>query len=390
MNNKINSYFKNKDINAFVLDYIEQTNVCTYRIRLLDIAKMNKFNNTMIKELTYILNHKVNLIIGKDIKIEVILKENTPKTSNNLAVDIGNTDLKPLKLSFKQDIHLLIAGNTGSGKSVFLNNLINELIKNYNNEIEFMFIDLKQVELIDYQQLNTNCCDVAIDIAQANYVLDCAINIMTDRYNIYKNLGVKTIYDYNKIVDIEDKDRELFVVIDELAELMLVDKKNIQDKLQRLLQLGRAAGIHVIAATQRPSTDVLAGTLKVNFTTRVCFKVSNIYDSKTALGFKGAELLRGNGDGYILKNGHNELIRFQGLVPCSNEALEENKREISNKKSYNWSLSKVNTSTLKEGIKVVIQILEIIALVISNILIWTSTILLAFNNIGKKRKKKRW
>lgn len=105
---------------------------------------------------------------------------------------------------------------------------------------------------------------------------------------------------------------------------MLQDKKNVQEKLQRILQLGRASGIYVLSATQRPSSDILAGSLKVNFTTRICFKVGSIYDSKTVINQTGGELLFGNGDGLLLSSGNSEVKRFQAYAPSNDSIIEDN------------------------------------------------------------------
>ena len=165
-------------------------------------------------------------------------------------------------------------------------------------------------------------------------MLDDVILLMTRRYEKYQANNCLSIQDYNKEQVDGFKDRYLFVIIDELAELMLQDKKNVQDKLQRLLQLGRASGIYVISATQRPSADVLSGTLKVNYTTRICFKVGSIYDSKTIINQTGGEQLFGNGDGLLLANGTTELRRFQGYAPSDDSILEKYKRKTPFKTSF--------------------------------------------------------
>lgn len=315
MNKKINNYFKNKKIDACIINNTSAFDKVIYDIQLNDITKLNKFNNTMCNELKLLLHKDVEIVNNN--KLQIIVHNSIGNTTSNLLkIKIGNTlDNQDIYISLVQEVHLLVAGSTGSGKSVFLNNLINDLINDYNYMLSFYFIDLKKVELARYNALNT-CVNFADNIDNALQIFDNVINIMTERYNKYKLYGALNIDEFNNLRPTE-KDRYIIVIIDELAELMLQNKKEVQNRLQRILQLGRASGIHVVACTQRPSTDVISGTLKVNFTSRVCFKVQNRHDSVTVLNCKGAEALSGNGDGYLLKNGCTELIRFQALPPTN-------------------------------------------------------------------------
>lgn len=327
MIDKINKYFIDKGISAIVFNTVSSDNFITFNIALNDISKLNKFNKSMQNELSYILGTPATLSVKSTITITInnSIKKESKKTgiSVNLGTDtLGNV----VNINFTDNPHWLIAGSTGSGKSVFLNNIIKELLKKYNNIIEFCFIDLKQVEFYKYNKLNQNVTKVANDINSALDLLDNVINLMNDRYFKYQKNGCLTIQEYNKKMNDNEakKDRYLFVIIDELAELMLQDKKNIQEKLQRILQLGRASGIYVLSATQRPSSDILAGSLKVNFTTRICFKVGSIYDSKTVINQTGGELLFGNGDGLLLSSGNSEVKRFQAYAPSNDSIIEDN------------------------------------------------------------------
>ena len=314
----LQDYFKEKNI---LCDIVEEATpfFTSYKIILKDIKDLKKFNNAMLKELTYYLHDaSLQLIIDDDIKIITKNKSNgynndclnEVNTTNQLTIDAGITaDNKKIIIDMKSNPHWLIGGSTGSGKSVFMNNIIIYILKNYHYKISTCFIDLKKVEFYQYNNLKTNIFNVANEYDQAIAILKNLITIMNDRYALLQNKGYKNIQDYNNNENVKIK--FIFCFIDELAELMLYNKKEVSLLLCRLLQLGRAAGIHLIVATQRPSTDVISGLLKNNFTTKISFKVSNMFDSKTILNQAGAEKLAGNGDGLILKNGDFKTSRFQ-------------------------------------------------------------------------------
>ena len=314
----LQNYFKEKNI---LCDIVEEATpfFTSYKIVLKDIKDLKKFNNTMLKELTYYLHDaSLQLIIGDDIKIITKNKSNgynndclnEANTTESLTIDAGITaDNKKVIINMENNPHWLVSGSTGSGKSVFMNNIITYILKNYHYKISTCFIDLKKVEFYQYNDLQTNLFNVADTYDQAVYILNKLILIMNDRYLDLQKKRYKNIQDYNKKES--EKMKFIFCFIDELAELILYNKKEVQTLLCRLLQLGRAAGIYLIVATQRPSTDVVSGLLKNNFTTKISFKVSNMFDSKTILNQAGAEKLAGNGDGLILKNGDFKTSRFQ-------------------------------------------------------------------------------
>lgn len=332
---KINNYFKDKNINAVVKDTIHSDNFITFNISLNDINKLNKFNKRMQEELSYILGTSATLKVASNITITINSSIYTEYKKKGISIDLGVDTLgNVVTLSFIDNPHWLIGGATGSGKSVFLNNIVKQLLENYHNIIEFCFIDLKKVEFYKYNNIQQNIEKVANDLESALNMLDDIIYLMNDRYEKYQANNCLSIQDYNKMVDTTLQDRYLFLVIDELAELMLQDKKKVQDKLQRILQLGRASGIYCISATQRPSADVLSGTLKVNYTTRICFKVGSIYDSKTIINQVGGELLFGNGDGLLLANGKCEIRRFQAYKPSDDDILDKFKKITPPKTSF--------------------------------------------------------
>lgn len=316
--NVINLYFTEKKIKASVKGICASDDYVTYTIELEDITKLPKFNNAMEKELAIVTGKDVTLNVGKEITLIINNAKISSGKASGVTISAGkDTKGNDVSISFKNNPHWLVGGSTGSGKSVFLNNVIAELLEKYSDVIELGFIDLKQVEFYQYNNLDVNIADVANDIESAKNILDGTIAIMNERYEKYKLSGCKDIYEYNKE---HENDRFLICIIDELAELILQDD-SIKEPLQRILQLGRAAGIFLICATQRPSNDILPGSLKVNFTTRICFKVGNMYDSKTILNQKGAEKLAGRGDCLILRNGEFQLTRFQAYSPIDDKMI---------------------------------------------------------------------
>ena len=311
-------YFIDKGIDCCVeeskTDYFT-----TYTIYLTDITNFKKFNANMQKELIYLFkDESLQLIVDDNIRI--ITKNKSVAYNDdflrfmilddNINLNVGlNTDNEQMFVCMKSNPHWLVSGATGSGKSVFINNTITYLLKNYHYKVSTCFIDLKKVEFSTYNSLCTNLLPVATEYEDAINVLYNLITIMNDRYRKLESSGYKNIEEYNKKESVGMK--YIFCFIDELAELILHNKKDVTNLLCRLLQLGRASGIYLIVATQRPSTDIINGLLKNNFTTRIAFKVGNMHDSKTAINQKGAELLAGCGDGLLLRNGDFKITRFQ-------------------------------------------------------------------------------
>ena len=204
--------------------------------------------------------------------------------------------------------HLLVAGATGSGKSVFLHNAIISLGQDDN--ICFTLIDLKRVELSIYNGLNKVDGEVITDAARAEYVLRCEVHEMGARYELMERYGVRNY----KQLPPEKALKARIIVIDELADLMLnrETRKSVENSIVRIAQLGRAAGCHLILATQRPSTNVITGLIKANIPCQLAFMTANSIDSRV-IGCKGAENLSGRGDGLLNIAGHKELERVQAF-----------------------------------------------------------------------------
>lgn len=251
-------------------------------------------------------------------------------------------DEKKLLVTFGQDImgnpvtwqinktpHMLVAGSTGSGKSVCINSfIVSMLMRTKPDEVKLVLVDPKKVELSMYNGVPHLLAPVVTDARKANIALKKIVVEMERRYDEFERTGTKNIEGYNKYVDKQNDLNPnepqkhlpfIVVIIDELADLMLVAAKEVEDSIMRITQMARAAGIHLIVATQRPSTDVITGVVKANIPTRVAFAVSSQIDSRTILDMAGAEKLLGKGDMLFLPQGENIPIRVQGTFISDDE-----------------------------------------------------------------------
>jgi len=206
--------------------------------------------------------------------------------------------------------HLLIAGTTGSGKSVCINTIITSLLFKHNPDIcKFILIDPKMLELSAYEGIPHLLSPVITEAKKANAALSWTVREMENRYKLMSSEGVRNIDGYNQKHKL--KMPYIVVVVDEMSDLMLISSKEIEGYVQKLSAMARAAGIHIIMATQRPSVDVITGTIKANFPTRISFQVSSKIDSKTILGEQGAEQLLGKGD-MLFMSSANKIFRIHG------------------------------------------------------------------------------
>lgn len=225
--------------------------------------------------------------------------------------------------------HLLVAGSTGSGKSVCINTIICSILMRYKpDEVKLVLVDPKKVELTNYNGIPHLLCPVVSDPKKASVVLQKVVAEMEKRYDIFAEKEVKNIACYNDLIEKEKKKNPdinttrmpyIVVIIDELADLMLVASKEVQDSIMRITQMARAAGIHLIVATQRPSTDIITGVIKNNIPSRIAFSVSSAIDSRTILDASGAESLLGKGDMLYLPMGESHTTRIQGCFISDNE-----------------------------------------------------------------------
>jgi DNA segregation ATPase FtsK/SpoIIIE, S-DNA-T family len=227
--------------------------------------------------------------------------------------------------------HLLVAGSTGSGKSVCINGIITSILMRAKpHEVKLMMIDPKMVELNVYNGVPHLLAPVVTDAKKASQALKKVVSEMERRYELFSHTGTRNIEGYNDHVkrhNIEENDKQpllpyIVVIVDELADLMMVASSDVEDSITRLAQMARAAGIHLIIATQRPSVDVITGVIKANIPSRIAFAVSSATDSRTILDMGGAEKLLGRGDMLFLPVGASKPVRVQGAFLSDNEVEE--------------------------------------------------------------------
>jgi len=253
-------------------------------VTIKELLSDNNFKNT---------EHKIPICIGKDISgvIEVIDLSKTP--------------------------HLLVAGTTGSGKSVFINTLLTSILYKFSPaELRLILIDPKMLELSVYNDIAHLLTPVVTEPKKAIIALKWVCKEMERRYSLMNEEGTRSLEGYNQ----KSLEKLPFIVvfIDEMADLMMTAGKEVEHYVQRLAQMARACGIHLVMATQRPSVDIITGSIKANFPSRISFQVASKYDSRTVLGEIGAEQLLGNGDMLMSKNGAN-LVRYQSAFISDNE-----------------------------------------------------------------------
>ncbi len=249
-------------------------------------------------------------------------RENKSKLTVGLGKDVaGNVQLADIA----KMPHVLIAGSTGSGKSVCINTIITSIIYNAKpSEVKFVMVDPKVVELSVYNGIPHLLIPVVTDPRKAAGALAWAVQEMDDRYNKFASKGVRDLKGYNKIIEKESEEGagklpQIVIIIDELADLMMVAKNDVEDAICRLAQKARAAGMHLVIATQRPSVDVITGLIKANVPSRIAFAVSSQVDSRTILDSVGAEKLLGKGDMLFFPSGAPKPSRVQGAFVSDDE-----------------------------------------------------------------------
>ena len=280
--------------------------------------------------------------------------ESVPKgmEDSKLLVTLGKDIMgKPIYCEINKTPHLLVAGSTGSGKSVCINSmLVSILMRTKPDEVKLVLVDPKKVELSMYNGVPHLLTPVVTDPKKANIVLKKIVTEMEHRYDLFEQSGTKNIAGYNAYLEKKNKTKDeygqikklpyIVVIIDELADLMLVAAKEVEESIMRITQMARAAGIHLIVATQRPSTDVITGVVKANIPSRISFAVSSSIDSRTILDMTGAEKLLGKGDMLFLPQGENVPIRVQGTFISDEEIKAVADYTISQQKArYDESLT---------------------------------------------------
>lgn len=252
--------------------------------------------------------------------IELMKDVPSDKLSKKLLFPLGKDLMgKSVFTELDKMPHLLIAGATGSGKSVCVNSIIiNYLLRTTPDELKMVLIDPKKVEFTPYHKIPHLISPVISDASEAAKALKVIVSMMENRYEVFSNIGVRNIQSYNELLAKKTNPSLnpmpwIVVIIDELADLMIVAGKDVEGSIQRITQLARAAGIHLIVATQRPSTDVITGIIKANIPSRIAFAVSSGIDSRVILDGVGAERLLGYGDMLFFPVGEPAPIRVQGV-----------------------------------------------------------------------------
>lgn len=334
----LQSTFNNFGIEVKIVKAIVGPSITQFQILPTPGTKVSKIVN---------LSNDIALnLAAKDVRIEApipgksLIGIEIPNTVNELVtmkeVFVNDKDNSPLSVALGKDVsgeamftridktpHLLIAGSTGSGKSVCVNTIITSiLLKNKPDKVKLIMIDPKMVELSIYDGIPHLLTSVVTDPLKAADVLHKVVLEMESRYREFARTRVRNIEGYNKIAEKDPDYRELpyiVVIIDELADLMMVSSKEVEESIARIAQKARAAGIHMIIATQRPSVDVITGVIKTNIPSRIAFAVSSSVDSRTILDKSGAETLLGKGDMLYLSADSSKPVRIQGAFLSDDE-----------------------------------------------------------------------
>jgi DNA segregation ATPase FtsK/SpoIIIE, S-DNA-T family len=338
----LNLTLKNFNVGASVVNVTQGPSVTRFEVQPEPGVKVNKITN---------LSDDIKLsLAAKDIRIEApipgkhtigievpnktsrpvfineiitssVFKESVSPLTAVLGLDISG---KPVVTDLKKMPHGLIAGATGSGKSVCINSiLVSLLYKAKPEDVKLLLIDPKMVELAPYNHIPHLVSPVITDVKAATAALKWAVEEMERRYELFAHTGVRDINRFNELAvehqRYSDKLPYIVIVIDELADLMMMSPADVEEAICRIAQKARACGIHLIIATQRPSVDVITGLIKANVPTRIAFSVSSQIDSRTIIDISGAEKLLGRGDMLFLENGSSKPVRLQGTFVSDGE-----------------------------------------------------------------------
>ncbi len=266
-------------------------------------------------------NQKSRPVLINEIIQSTVFRDSTSPLTAVLGLDIAG---KPIVTDLNKMPHGLIAGATGSGKSVCINTiLVSLLYKASPEDLKLLLIDPKMVELAPYNRIPHLVSPVITDVKAATAALKWAVEEMERRYELFAHTGVRNIAGFNDLAmkhkRYSDKLPYMVIVIDELADLMMMSPADVEEAICRIAQKARACGIHLIVATQRPSVDVITGLIKANIPTRIAFSVSSQVDSRTIIDIAGAEKLLGRGDMLFLENGSSKPVRLQGTFVSDEE-----------------------------------------------------------------------
>lgn len=331
---------KELNVNAAITNYVIGPSVTRYEIMLQPGVRANTFMNlqedfklalgaTSLRIESPIPGKPatIGIEVPNEIRGMVTLKElmlTLPNKKEKLYVPAGKAiSGEPISISITSMPHCLISGATNSGKSVCANSIICSLLLNYKpDELKMIMIDPKKVEMLFYTNLPHLLCPIITESSKALVALDKLVKEMMHRFDTFASLGVKNIAAYNEYRKQKNEMIMPFIIliVDEFAELMAYKQSNlVEEKVQTLVQLGRAAGIHLILCTQRPSVNVITGTIKNNIPCRMTFRLSSFADSKTVIDGSGAEKLLNNGDMLLLTPDFTGLRRIQGAFVSDQE-----------------------------------------------------------------------
>ncbi len=261
-------------------------------------------------------NHSAEIVPLKTMLSSPVVKKHPSKLAVSLGVDVAG---KPIVADIAEMPHLLIAGATGSGKSVCVNSfLCSILFRATPEEVKLILVDPKRVELTKYKDIPHLLTPVIVDPDKVVSALKWASELMSKRYKMLEDVGVRSIRDYNELAGLATMPN-IVIVIDEMADIMLFAPKEVEDNVTRIAQMARAVGIHLVLATQRPSVDVITGLIKANMPTRIAFNVSSVTDSRVILDTPGAEKLLGKGDMLYLSPNRAKPQRIQGTYVDARE-----------------------------------------------------------------------
>lgn len=348
--NTLQSTLDNFNVNAKVVHMTKGPAVTRFEVQPAPGVKVNKITNLTDDIKLSLAARDIRIeapIPGKNaIGIEVpnqhsravylreiieddVFKDSASSLTVALGLDISGA---PVVTDLQKMPHGLIAGATGSGKSVCINSiLVSLLYKAKPEDVRLLLVDPKMVELAPYNHIPHLVTPVITDAKEATAALKWAVEEMERRYEEFAKTGVREIKRYNQKMEEEqhykNKMPYIVVVIDELADLMMVSPQEVEEAICRIAQKARACGIHLLLATQRPSVDVITGLIKANVPTRTAFAVSSAIDSRTILDMSGAERLLGRGDMLFMENGSNKAVRIQGTF-VSDEEIEEVTRYV--------------------------------------------------------------
>ncbi|MCM3116596.1 DNA translocase FtsK [Neobacillus sp. MER 74] len=338
----LNETLKNFNVGASVVNVTQGPSVTRFEVQPEPGVKVNKITN-LTDDIKLSLaardirmeapipgKHTIGIEVpnqkSRPVFINEIIQSSTFKESSSPLTAVLGLDIagKPIVTDLKKMPHGLIAGATGSGKSVCINTiLVSLLFKASPEDLKLLLIDPKMVELAPYNRIPHLVSPVITDVKAATAALKWAVDEMERRYELFAHTGVRDINRFNELAikhkQYADKLPFIVIIIDELADLMMMSPADVEEAICRIAQKARACGIHLIVATQRPSVDVITGLIKANIPTRIAFSVSSQVDSRTIIDISGAEKLLGRGDMLFLENGSSKPVRLQGTFVSDEE-----------------------------------------------------------------------